>query len=69
MYSSSSTREIFNKLAHSSIMRLNESSMDKLYDLMTMGFKHQVGSGMLGRASTVCWALMPVTFLLGELAR
>lgn len=53
MYSSSSTREIFNKLAHSSIMRLNESSMDKLYDLMTMGFKHQVG-----RASCVrrCWS-------------
>ena len=24
-------------------MRLNESSMDKLFDLMTMGFKHQVG--------------------------
>ena len=23
-------------------MRLNESSMDKLYDLMTMGFKHQM---------------------------
>jgi hypothetical protein len=42
MYTSSSTREIFNKLAHSSIMRLNESSMEKLYDLMTMGFKHQV---------------------------
>ena len=45
MYTSSSTREIFNKLAHSSIMRLNESSMDKLYDLMTMGFKHQVRRG------------------------
>eukprot|EP01083_Nonionella_stella_P085217 236187_1 len=42
MYSSASTREIFNKLAHSSIMRLNESSMDKLYDLMTMGFKYQI---------------------------
>ena len=30
MYSSSSTRQIFNKLAHSSIMRINETSMDKL---------------------------------------
>lgn len=42
MYSSKATRQIFDKLAHSSIMRLNESSMDKLYDLMVMGFKHQM---------------------------
>ena len=37
-----STRQIFDRLAHSSIMRLNESSMDKLFDLMTMGFKYQL---------------------------
>jgi len=36
VYSQRSTRQIFDKLAHSSIMRLSESSMDKLYDLMTM---------------------------------
>lgn len=42
IYSISSTRQIFERLAHSSIMRLNESSMDKLFDLMTMGFKSQV---------------------------
>jgi len=42
MYSNASTRQIFDRLAHSSIMRLNESSMDKLYDMMTMGFKYQV---------------------------
>lgn len=36
LYSNAATRQIFDKLAHSSIMRLNESSMDKLYDLMTM---------------------------------
>jgi hypothetical protein len=42
MYSSSSTRQIFDRLAHSSIMRLNQSSMDKLYDLMTMGCKYQI---------------------------
>lgn len=42
MYSMASTKQIFEKLAHSSIMRLNKSSMEKLYDLMTMGFKHQV---------------------------
>merc|ERR1719386_363792 len=42
MYSIQSTRQIFDRIAHSSIMRLNESSMDKLFDLMAMGFKHQV---------------------------
>ena len=42
MYSTPSTKQIFQKLAHSSIMRLNKSSMDKLYDLMTMGFKYQI---------------------------
>eukprot|EP00429_Kryptoperidinium_foliaceum_P089543 CAMPEP_0176196036 /NCGR_PEP_ID=MMETSP0121_2-20121125/6822_1 /TAXON_ID=160619 /ORGANISM="Kryptoperidinium foliaceum, Strain CCMP 1326" /LENGTH=242 /DNA_ID=CAMNT_0017534827 /DNA_START=1 /DNA_END=725 /DNA_ORIENTATION=- len=44
MYSVHSTRQIFDKLAHSSIMRLNESSMDKLFDLMAMGFKYQIMS-------------------------
>lgn len=42
MYSIQSTRQIFDRLAHSSIMRLNESSMDKLFDLMAMGFKYQI---------------------------
>eukprot|EP00744_Colponema_vietnamica_P003528 GILI01005396.1.p1 GENE.GILI01005396.1~~GILI01005396.1.p1 ORF type:complete len:390 (-),score=88.93 GILI01005396.1:77-1162(-) len=42
VYSNQSIRQIFDRLAHSSIMRLNESSMDKLYDLMTMGVKHQI---------------------------
>jgi len=44
MYSANSTKQIFEKLAHSSIMRLNKSSMDKLYDLMTMGLKYQLVS-------------------------
>lgn len=44
MYSMQSTRQIFDRLAHSSIMRLNESSMDKLFDLMAMGFKYQIMS-------------------------
>jgi hypothetical protein len=30
------TRAIFDRLAHSSIMRLNKTSMDKLFDLMSM---------------------------------
>ncbi|KAL4159865.1 hypothetical protein PRNP1_000438 [Phytophthora ramorum] len=42
MYSNVSTRQIFDRLAHSSIMRLNANSMDKLYDLMRMGFKYQI---------------------------
>jgi len=42
IYTYASTRQIFDRLAHSSIMRLNESSMDKLFDLMTMGVKCQL---------------------------
>lgn len=42
IYSAVSTKQIFDKLAHSSIMRLNKTSMDKLYDLMTMGVKFQL---------------------------
>ena len=35
-------RQIFEDLAHVSIMKLNKTSMDKLYDLMNMTFKYQV---------------------------
>lgn len=42
MYSDAAIRQVFDKLAHSSIMRLNSSSMSKLYDLMSMGVKYQV---------------------------
>ncbi|KAF0686613.1 Aste57867_21585 [Aphanomyces stellatus] len=42
MYTNLSTRQIFDRLAHSSIMRLNQSSMDKLYGLMRMGFKYNI---------------------------
>ena len=41
MYSLVSTRQIFEKLAHSSIMKLNATSMQKLFDLMLMGMKYQ----------------------------
>lgn len=44
IYSLQSTRLIFDRLAHSSIMRLNEASMGKLFDLMIMGFKLQLMS-------------------------
>lgn len=42
VYESASVRELFHRITHSSIMRLNDHSMDKLYDLMLMGFKAQV---------------------------
>jgi hypothetical protein len=35
-------RQLFEKLAHSSIMRLNSTSMNKLFDLMLMSFKMQM---------------------------
>ncbi|XRB04374.1 Oscp1 protein [Pycnococcus provasolii] len=41
-YSVASLRQIFERVAHSSIMRLSESSMDKLFDLMVMGAKYQL---------------------------
>lgn len=42
MYKDKNVRQIFDKLAHSSVMKLNETSMSKLYSLMVMGAKFQV---------------------------
>ncbi|CAL1547918.1 unnamed protein product [Lymnaea stagnalis] len=42
LYSKKAMRTVFDRIAHTSIMRLNAASMDKLYDLMTMAFKYQV---------------------------
>jgi hypothetical protein len=42
IFSYNSVRKIFDRLAHSSIMKLNTSSMNKLFDLMIMGLKHQI---------------------------
>jgi hypothetical protein len=41
LYSLTSARQFFDRLAHSSIMKLNTSSMNKLFDLMVMGVKRQ----------------------------
>jgi len=41
-FSSPSVRELFHRITHCSIMRLNDESMDKLYDLMMMGLKVQL---------------------------
>merc|ERR1719204_2885113 len=41
-FESSAVRQLFHRITHSSIMRLNDQSMDKLYDLMLMGLKVQL---------------------------
>ena len=42
LYSMTSTRQVFDKIAQSSIMKLQTSSMNKLFDLMLMGLKLQL---------------------------
>ncbi|XP_056336230.1 protein OSCP1a [Danio aesculapii] len=42
LYSHRALRTVLTRIAHTSIMRLNPASMDKLYDLMTMAFKYQL---------------------------
>lgn len=44
IYNRAALHNVFHDIAHSSLMRLNNGSMSKLYDLMTMVFKHQVFS-------------------------
>lgn len=50
LYTIPSIRLLFDRIVHSSIMRLNEQSMDKLYDLILMGLKYQAGSPPRGCA-------------------
>ncbi|XP_041867217.1 protein OSCP1-like [Melanotaenia boesemani] len=42
LYSHRTMKTVLTRLAHASIMRLNPASMDRLYELMVMAFKHQV---------------------------
>ncbi|XP_049328915.1 protein OSCP1-like [Astyanax mexicanus] len=42
LYSQRALRCVLTRLAHTSIMRLNPASMDRLYDLMMMAFKYQL---------------------------
>uniref|UniRef100_A0A8C3AZV1 Organic solute carrier partner 1a n=1 Tax=Cyclopterus lumpus TaxID=8103 RepID=A0A8C3AZV1_CYCLU len=42
LYSHRTLKTVLTRLAHASIMRLNQASMDKLYELMVMAFKYQV---------------------------
>ncbi|VDM78328.1 unnamed protein product [Strongylus vulgaris] len=44
MFSRRHMRAMFERLAHSSIMRLSESSMEKLFDLTLMMTKYQIQS-------------------------
>lgn len=41
LISQATTKTLIEKIVHTSIMRLNQDSMDKLYDLMTMAIKYQ----------------------------
>ncbi len=47
LFNKKSLRTVFDRLAHASIMKLNSSAMDKLYDLMIMAVKYQVSLFML----------------------
>ena len=42
LYSKDALKVIFKKIVHSSIMKVNTDSMDKLYDLMVMSVKYQI---------------------------
>uniref|UniRef100_A0A3Q2NN44 Organic solute carrier partner 1a n=1 Tax=Fundulus heteroclitus TaxID=8078 RepID=A0A3Q2NN44_FUNHE len=42
LYSHRTMKTVLTRLAHTSIMRLNPASMDRLYELMIMAFKYQV---------------------------
>lgn len=42
LYSMTSTRQVFDRIAQSSIMKLQTTSMNKLFDLMLMGVKMQL---------------------------
>ncbi|KAM4725017.1 protein OSCP1a isoform 2-T2 [Anableps anableps] len=42
LYSHRTMKTVLTRLAHTSIMRLNQTSMDRLYELMIMAFKYQV---------------------------
>ncbi|KAG8005370.1 Protein OSCP1, partial [Nibea albiflora] len=42
LYSHRTVKTVLTRLAHTSIMRLNPASMDRLYELMIMAFKYQV---------------------------
>ncbi|KAL0961964.1 hypothetical protein UPYG_G00333960 [Umbra pygmaea] len=42
LYSHRALKTVLTRLAHASVMRLNTASMERLYELMVMAFKHQL---------------------------
>jgi len=56
LYSKQAMKTMFNKLVHSSIMKVGSDSMDKLYDLMVMSVKYQTEQCPLPR-SILCVTL------------
>jgi len=42
VFTKKALRTVFERLAHASIMKLNSTAMDKLYDLMVMSVKYQL---------------------------
>lgn len=56
MYSNISTRQIFDRLAHSSIMRLNTNSMDKVRAFVCV-FLFMLESGCLSKLTILVVAL------------
>ncbi|KAK5910958.1 hypothetical protein CgunFtcFv8_005174 [Champsocephalus gunnari] len=42
LYSHRTLKTVLTRIAHASIMRLNPTSMDRLYELMVMAFKYQI---------------------------
>ncbi|QDZ20359.1 organic solute transport protein [Chloropicon primus] len=54
LYTSESTRSVLEKIVHSSLIKLNVTSMNKLYDLTQMVFKHQL---LTCSKPSMLWAL------------
>ena len=54
LYTSNSTRSVLEKIVHSSLIKLNAASMNKLYDLTQMVFKHQL---LVCDKPSVLWTL------------
>jgi len=64
VFSTAAMRQVVERLAHSSVMRLNHSSMNKLYDLIAMAVKQQTLSCRHAKD-----LLLLTTNHLGELRR
>jgi Organic solute transport protein 1 len=48
--------QVFKRLVHCSVMCLNDTSMDKLYELISMGYKFQVSKRGQHSVNPSCFA-------------